>query len=397
MAALGLLTRQMRKLSLQSRFMVYFGIVVVLLMTGVIFVVENRQATSILDQTRMRGESIGTSLASVVSNSLISYDYPSLQTAADEATGNAGVSYVVILDKEGEVAGFSGQPDRQHERLTDDLTRRALAASSLLIQETEYDLGPGQVSQHLDITVPVFVKTSPVKWGTLRVGLSLADMHEELAETRRTLISLAVAAILIVLVAAMGLVTGRASTEPVLGELSGAMAESAFLEGDRVLSVAGVPTETLDDVVGQLTRLDGQPVPAVVERDGREREIELTVAASPVIRAVLPATPASRAGIEPGDLVLAIDGEPIETYHALRVAAADSPPGEPFGHREQVRQPGKSVDRHRLAVGSRTAAGNGRCRFHRYLLPEHGPDREFESVPGTGHADARIAIQQTAE
>ncbi|HUF55532.1 MAG TPA: RIP metalloprotease RseP [Thermohalobaculum sp.] len=133
----------------------------------------------------------------------------------------------------------------------------------------------------------------------------------------------------ILLVAAIGLASGRPSTEPVLGELTGAVAESAFAEGDRVVSIAGEPTETLDDVVGALTRLDGQAVPAVVERDGRVREIELTLAATPVIRAVLPATPAARAGVEPGDVVLAIGGQPIETYHDLRVIAANAPAGEP--------------------------------------------------------------------
>ena len=48
-------SKSKRRLSLQARFMVYFGIVVVLLMSGVILVVEDRQYSSILQQTKMHG------------------------------------------------------------------------------------------------------------------------------------------------------------------------------------------------------------------------------------------------------------------------------------------------------------------------------------------------------
>lgn len=182
--------------------MVYFGIVVVLLMTGVIFLVEHRQYTSILHQTKMRGEAVANSIAAVVGTSLISYDYSALQSAADDATQDVGVSYVIILNKEGEVAGFSGQPEQQHRRLTDPVSRRVEETSEVLIQEIEYDLSDGARSPHLDIAVPVYMKHSPVKWGTIRVGLSLDAMVKELGDTRRVLLLLATVAVLIVLLAA---------------------------------------------------------------------------------------------------------------------------------------------------------------------------------------------------
>ncbi len=188
--------------SLETRFMVSFGIVVVLLMSVVIFMVEKRQATTMLDQTRMRGESVANSIAAVIVNSLTSYDYSGLQSAADDATEHGEVAYVVILNKEGAVAGCSGRPDQQHAELKDQVSLLAWQTEQLLIQTVEHNEAMGLSTPHLDIAVPVYIENSPMKWGTVRVGLSLDSMRHELAKTRQLLLALALAAVIMVLVAA---------------------------------------------------------------------------------------------------------------------------------------------------------------------------------------------------
>ena len=47
----------------------------------------------------------------------------------------------------------------------------------------------------MDISVPVFIKESDEKWGTVRIGLSLDRMHGEIVKTRLNLLSLALLAI----------------------------------------------------------------------------------------------------------------------------------------------------------------------------------------------------------
>ena len=81
------LLRHFEDLGLQGRFMLYFGIIVISLMASVIFVVGKRQSTAMLELTQMRGAAIAHSIASVVRNPLLHYDYVSLQQTAEVAMG----------------------------------------------------------------------------------------------------------------------------------------------------------------------------------------------------------------------------------------------------------------------------------------------------------------------
>ena len=72
-----------RQMRMQTRFMVYFGAVVLTLMTTVILLMETRQSTTMLRQTEARGAAVANSIASVVIQSLYEYDYVYLQQAAE--------------------------------------------------------------------------------------------------------------------------------------------------------------------------------------------------------------------------------------------------------------------------------------------------------------------------
>lgn len=193
---------RLRGMSLQGRFMIAFAAVVVSLIALVILLVGNRQSRSLLAQQQMRGEAVANSIAAVIINPLLGYDYPSLQRAADDAREDTGIAYVIILDKEGLVAGYSGHPEMQGQRLDDIVSRRAAEAQGAFIQQIEAGNHAEIEAAVLDICAPVFVNNSPVQWGTIRVGLSLAAMEAELATTRRDLALLGIFAVIVVLLSA---------------------------------------------------------------------------------------------------------------------------------------------------------------------------------------------------
>ncbi len=182
--------------------MLYFGIIVILLMASVIYVVGKRHTTVMLELTEMRGVAVANSIAAVVRNALLSYDYVSLQQTAETAIHDNGVLYVIILDKEGMVAGHSGEPERQGQRADDPTSRRILAVNDVVIQSLSRAAGQSTGKPFLDIAVPVRVQGTPVRWGTVRVGLSLEPLVASLAETRLVLYLLGAGAVIIVLLAA---------------------------------------------------------------------------------------------------------------------------------------------------------------------------------------------------
>ena len=191
-----------RGMTLQSRFMVYFGTVVILLLMVVSILVGHRQSTSLIQQTEARGLGVAKSIAATVTSSLMSYDHAALQSAAQNAKDTTGVSYVIILNKENQIGGYSDRPELQLETLEDPLSLSIQSSDKTLVQRIGQSGVLGIDDEHLDIAVPVYVEARGVRWGTVRVGLSLSLVHREIANTRRLLMLLGIVAVGIVLFAA---------------------------------------------------------------------------------------------------------------------------------------------------------------------------------------------------
>ncbi len=171
------------KLPLRYRFIISFTILIVFLMASVVLIVEGRLRHTYFTEARKRGESIARNLAAATATSLITYNYILLQQSAERAAKEGDIAYVIILDKEGRIAAYSGHPERQGQRLTDPLSKKASEQKGVVLQETRY--GGFNV---LDIAVPVFIEGSDERWGLIRIGLSLAGMEREILYTRLMLL-----------------------------------------------------------------------------------------------------------------------------------------------------------------------------------------------------------------
>lgn len=215
-----------KRLSLRARIMVVLVGLVTVTIAVVVFVQDTRQGRMLMQLEQKRGMAIARSLAAATATPLLTYNYVSLQQLAERAVKEEGVEYVIVLDKEGAVAGFSGQPQRQGERMEDSISRTAFASRDVLIQEVPVLLrsrSPG-----LDIAVPVYVDGSPEKWGMVRVGLSLAPVLAEVNRTRTWVLGLGFIVLALAIVAAQLLT--RRITGPLnrLVEATGELAKGNF-------------------------------------------------------------------------------------------------------------------------------------------------------------------------
>jgi regulator of sigma E protease len=126
-----------------------------------------------------------------------------------------------------------------------------------------------------------------------------------------------------------------ATPAPVVSSIaSGGAAEKAGLQrGDRIVSFNGIENPKWDTIRGDALLSPGQPLPVVIERNGQVQQLTITPTAHvedgetagfldfipdsgdlPVIvREVEPNTPAAEAGLQPGDRVLAISGQPVRS------------------------------------------------------------------------------------
>jgi regulator of sigma E protease len=140
------------------------------------------------------------------------------------------------------------------------------------------------------------------------------------------------------------LVTGDVGTRPIIGAVTAGSpaAAAGFRSGERVEQVNGEETPTWEAVVYELLAAGVTAAPARIEvRDadgasqvrlletdslldlGEQRDVlgSLGLTAerptlAPVIGEIIPGEPADRAGLRPGDRLVAVDGEPIADWPA---------------------------------------------------------------------------------
>jgi len=160
----------------------------------IIILVEKWQSETIQNEAQKRGMAIARNLAAVSTNSLLTYNYVVLEQNAEKVALEEDIAYVIIHDKENRVAAYSKHDEKQGTVLTDEVSQRAVSAKEPLIQLTFSGEKKGQL---LDISVPVYIKESQEKWGTIRIGLSLERMASLILKTRLNLLLLGLFAILL--------------------------------------------------------------------------------------------------------------------------------------------------------------------------------------------------------
>jgi PAS domain S-box-containing protein len=199
-----------RRFGLQARIVLTFGLIVVgLVSVSLIYVVRN-QTDSLLDETREKGFAVAHSIAWLSTPSLLSYNYVALSQAASRSRGAAEVTYVVIYDKEGQIAADSrernsfGHPPRE---ISDITAVKARDDKWIIVPPPRTGEAP-----IMEFLVPVYVEDRDVKWGTVRVGVSLAEVNADIQRTTHHLVLAGLVAAILCLIGAR--FAARAITRP---------------------------------------------------------------------------------------------------------------------------------------------------------------------------------------
>ncbi|MEZ4649234.1 MAG: ATP-binding protein [Candidatus Eisenbacteria bacterium] len=198
------------RMRLSHRFTLVFSLIV-LAMTGILFVAMDRYFRSTLtSNAEHRASGLGQALATVSLPHLLRYDYLTVQQVVDGVVDGREVLYAIVLDKEGKVAGYSGQRDRQGLRLDDGDTRSSLDAHTLTLRRLDWSNGQRELP--VVEAVPVHPPGETVRWGTVRLGLSLQTVSHQLWVTRVLLAVIGLGGVLAATLAS--LLMARRITQP---------------------------------------------------------------------------------------------------------------------------------------------------------------------------------------
>lgn len=246
---------------LRYRFIGMTGVMLIILLGGLAILISFLQSRTIRDQLESRGLSIAESLSATSTADLLTYNYIALERSANQAAKRPDIIAVIFHDKEGRVAGFSGRPDLQNTELGDQLSRISLAALKPTIQSIFDDDGR---NSGIDVAVPVFPEGADIRWGTIRVQLSLASMYAQIKQIQ--LVILVVGLIALVFGTVASIFAARRITEPLDNLMRGTQSAAAgnldqdfrIDTGDEVEILAANFNTMIAEIVAHRSQLEQQ-------------------------------------------------------------------------------------------------------------------------------------------
>lgn len=204
-------------LSLRARYMIWIVVILSGLVGSILFVVQKREVRMIFEETENRGILTARFIANLNLRSLLLWDIETLRKNVDEQIDDDLV-YIVFYDRFGRpLAGNS------EIRTRDDIyekTRLDAAAGPDDIHVEPIVLKTGAKSLRiLEIEIPIFAPESATRWGSVKTGHLLEDMHLKVLEVRRLLIGLGLVGLAAGLFASFLL--GRRITRPIKNLVQG--------------------------------------------------------------------------------------------------------------------------------------------------------------------------------
>ena len=167
----------MRRTTLRRRLTLLFGLTVAGIVLIIGWFVAHQGRNILIEQSRRTAVELAHSIAASASNDFFNYNYVALEQKAEAASRDADVAYVVLYDKEGKVAAFTGQGEPgAHEGAAPLSEKRRIAAEPVVTGTLiEGYHGPG-----LDVTMAVRVPGEALTWGTVRLGFRLDSVFNRI-------------------------------------------------------------------------------------------------------------------------------------------------------------------------------------------------------------------------
>ena len=233
------------RMSLKTRFMLYVIFLLTVLAASILFIIEQREVNAIFEEQKSKGILTARAIAQLNLQLFLQYDEEGIEKNIEEEIDEKLI-YVVFYTRFNNpfVSNrFIKDHDEiyQYSRLGDDVDEN----SYLFEKKKLVDKESGQILRILEIEVPIFAEGSPVKWGSIKIGLSQEEARAEIQRTR----------LMLILIGCGGLLIGVLGATLLANRITGPMKK--LVEGTVKISKGDFSQEidiTSQDEIGNLAR-----------------------------------------------------------------------------------------------------------------------------------------------
>jgi signal transduction histidine kinase len=203
------------KISLYTRFMSAITVILIFLVGSILFLVERREVRTIFEESKIRGILTAQNIANLNLEGMKYWAIGDVKASIEQSVSDTLI-YIVIFNKYRQPWVFTdsvgGDEDIKMSRLPAKLDENVSASRRLDFKAN------GKSLPVIEIEIPVFAGEeaapdySPDYWGSVKVGISLEDIHKEIRQTRLMLILIGCGGFLLGMAGAVLL--ARRITEP---------------------------------------------------------------------------------------------------------------------------------------------------------------------------------------
>lgn len=175
-------------MSLQTKFMLSVIVLFCALTASILFVIEKREVKAIFEEQESIGIVMAKNIANMIYSPLMQWDEEGIEESI-EAEINEKLIYVVVYDRFRSPQGATRFIKDYEEIYNFSRLGEKVDENSFFSESKNLKIeSSGQILRILEIEVPIFVKDSPDRWGSIKIGLSLEETQKEMQETRLMLL-----------------------------------------------------------------------------------------------------------------------------------------------------------------------------------------------------------------
>ena len=175
-------------ISLQTRFMLYLTILIVVILMLILFVIEQRERIAIFEEQKSKGVLRANYIAQLNLYPLSRWDSDGVKKIVEDQIDKSLI-YVIFYDRDGKpfVGNDSIIEDNDiypNSRLEEEVEQEYYFFEERKLIENK----SGKIKRILEIEIPIFTEETERRWASIKIGHSLEEMEQENQQTRLMMI-----------------------------------------------------------------------------------------------------------------------------------------------------------------------------------------------------------------
>jgi signal transduction histidine kinase len=231
------------RFSITAQLAFWTSVILVLLIFSLLFVIQNREVKSIIAEKKSRGLVMVRYIAEMNARRLVLWELSDIDENIQGLIRD-DLSYIIFYDRD-------GRPVVVSESIANNLEviNRTSCAGQVGPDDVFYNnyrlVENGREQEVMEVEIPIYIRGSDIKWGSVKIGLKLEDVKVRIQKTRLVMAGFGLAALILTLLSS--LLMARRITRPIRNLVEGTRRIS---KGDFTYRIPVIS----EDEIGDLTR-----------------------------------------------------------------------------------------------------------------------------------------------